>query len=100
MAYMKAYAVVGPKNVHPRFFRFWDNAMDAGELETVCSTAKSFPFGSKRQIQAARESSLSMNSCTYPALLMVVSILPRYRTILSFFSSSVLLFFDIAVPSS
>ena len=40
MACMKAYTVVGPTKLQPRFFRSLDMAIDAGDVDRVRATSR------------------------------------------------------------
>src|SRR5688572_26801446 len=82
---MNAYIVVGPTKLQPRRFSSFDIAADSGVTAIVFTTSQVSVFGrdvlggSKRQTNEASEPHSSISSRHRFALLMVLSILPRWR---------------------
>src|SRR3954471_11131907 len=86
IACMNAYIVVGPTNVQPRFRRSFDSATDSGVVAMVFSTphvsfrGRDFACGSNRHTYSDNDPHSSARSRQRFALLIVLSILPRWRT--------------------
>ena len=77
---MNAYAVVGPTNFQPRAFRSLDKAVDTSVVAGM-SLGGVRLSGSNDQKYAAKDPNSSANSRARPALLIVASIFPLWRTI-------------------
>src|SRR5436190_17106321 len=84
---MNAYIVVGPTNVQPRFRKSLESAADSGvaaidfSARHVSFRGRDFGSGSNRQTYADSDPHSATRSRHRPALLIVLSILPRCRTI-------------------
>ena len=79
---MKAYAVVGPTNRQPRRLSSFDSAVDrAVTAGTPPSSVRSGVSTAQLQIQSTSGPSASISSIARWALLIVASILPRWRMI-------------------
>ena len=83
IACINAYTVVGPTKRHPRRLRSFDSRTEAAVCDgsgTALTASSSPPAGSNPQMYRANEPNSSINSPHRCALLMVASILPRWRT--------------------
>ena len=85
MACMKAYTVVGPTKLQPRFFRSLDKATEAAVDVSVRALQASAPRAGRRAgpvlpRNGPGEPNSRRSSSTRRALWMVDSILPRWRT--------------------
>src|SRR3954469_206486 len=86
MACMKAYIVVGPTNVQPRLRKPLESALDSGVVAIVFSTShvsffgRELAAGSNRHTYSDNDPYSATRSAHRRALLIVLSILPRCRT--------------------
>src|SRR5262245_20513965 len=86
IACMNAYIVVGPTNVQPRFRKSFESAIDSGVVAIVFSRSqvsrrgRDRPSGSYRHTYSESDANSSARSRQRFALLIVLSILPRCRT--------------------